>query len=442
MSVPVNILQNVQTFQKAELAWLQNSFWGISETNKKFKNFNDLVANLGDTVTFDATPRYMSFAGLVITEQPSVQRIQSLVCSQAANVSAAYTDQQFIFNVREYMDRFGMAAMKELGSLIESDILLNIISGVVVNDPQNSAFGTKQIHSGPFRFFGDGSTPINSFTQLAQAVANFEDFGAAMHNMRGVIPVANVPAIIGTGLNQFTPKRNDETSYNWELGRFGGMDVNWASSNLLPVHVSGSIGNEASPNNIMTVVSVNDATGANVTSITFTEPTSSTDANAIKAGDLFQFNDGISGKPNMRFLTFIGHKTSQQPVQFRAIADAATVSGSVTVQIETINGVGLVWAQNQNQNVNNTIVAGMTVTPLPSHRAGLLDSGDQFYMAMPTLPDESPFTTVNMKDPDSGASIRHYFGSQFGLNNRAYVRDAIWGSTMLSENCMRMIFPM
>lgn len=442
MSVPVNILQNVQTYQKAELAWLQNSFWGISETNKKFKNFNDLVANLGDTVTFDTTPRYMSFSGLVITEQPSVQRIQSLVCSQAANVSAAYTDQQFIFNVREYMDRFGMAAMKELGSMIEADILLNIISGVVINDPQNAAFGAKQVNSGPFRFFGDGTTPINSFTQLAQAVANFEDFGAAMHNMRGVVPVANVPAIIGTGLSQFAPKRADETSYNWELGRFGGMDVNWASSNLLPVHVSGSIGNESSPNNVMTVVSVNDATGTNVTAITFTEPTSSTDVDAIKAGDLFQFNDGVSGKPNMRFLTFIGHRTSQQPVQFRAIADAATVSGTVTVQIQTINSVGLVWAQNQNQNVNNTIVAGMQVTPLPSHRAGMLDSGDQFYMAMPTLPDESPFTTVNMKDPDSGASIRHYFGSQFGLNNRAYVRDAIWGSTLVSENCMRMIFPM
>lgn len=441
-SVPVNILQNVQTYQKAELAWLQNSFWAISETNKKFKDFNDLIANLGDTVTFDTTPRYISFSGLVITEQPSVQRIQSLVCSQAANVSAAYTDQQFIFNVRDYMDRFGMAAMKELGSLIESDILLNLVSGVIINDPQNANFGAPQINSGPFRFFGDGVTPINSFTQLAQAVANFEDFGAAMDRMRGVIPVANVPAIIGTGLNQFAPKRNDETSYNWELGRFGGMDVDWASSNLLPIHVSGFVQNAAAPNNVWTVISVSDPTGANVIAITASEPTGSTAAGAVKSGDLFQFNDGVAGQPNMRFLTFIGHRVSQQPVQFRAIADAATVAGVATILIQTINSVGLVWAQNQNQNVNNTIVAGMQFTGIPSHRAGLLDSGDQFYMAMPTLPDESPFTTSNMKDPDSGASIRHYFGSQFGLNNRAYVRDAIWGSTLVAENCMRMVFPM
>ena len=439
-TLPVNTLQQVQTYQKAELAWLLNSFCMISQSNKKFKNFNDLTANLGDTVTFDTTPRYNSYAGLVITEQPSVQRVQSLICSQAANVSAAYTDQQFIFNVRDYMDRFGMAAMKELGSLVESDILRNFISGVQINDPQNAGFGSNLVHSGPYRFYGDGVTPINSYTQLAQAVANFNDYGAATHKMQGYLPVASIPAIIGTGLNQFAMTRNNEIANSWELGRFSNTD--WYESNLLPTHVSGTIGDAASPNNIMTVVSTNDATGVNVTAITFTEPTSGTDANAIKAGDLFQFNDGVSGKPNMRFLTFIGHRVSQQPVQFRAIADAATVAGVVTVQIETINGFGLGWnATNANYNLNNAIQAGMTVTPLPSHRAGCLMSGDQFYLAMPRLPDESPFTTVNMTDADSGASIRHYFGSQFGQNNRAYVRDCIWGSTLVSENAMRLVFP-
>ena len=440
MTTPVNVLQTVQTYQKAELAWLLNSFVGISMSNKKFKNFNYLTANLGDTVTFDTTPRYISYAGLQITEQPSVQRVQSLVCSQALNVSAAYTDQQFIFNVRDYMDRFGMSAMKELGSKIEADILKNFISGVRVNDPQNANFQSLQVNSGPFRFYGDGVTPINSYTQLAQSVANFVDFGAATHKMMGILPVATIPAIIGTGLNQFAISRNNEIANSWELGKFSNTD--WYESNLLPTHVSGTIGNTAAPNNLMTVVSTNDPTGVNVTTITFTEPTSGTDADAIKAGDLFQFVDGISGKPNMRFLTFIGHEVSAQPVQFRATADAATVAGSVTVTIQTINGVGLVWAQNQNQNLNNAIAAGMKVIPLPSHKAGILMSGDQFYMAMPRLPDESPFTTVNMTDTDSGASIRHYFGSQFGMNNRAYVRDAIWGSTMVAENCMRLIVPL
>jgi hypothetical protein len=339
------------------------------------------------------------------------------------------------------MERFGMAAMKELGTLIEQDILKNFVSGVIINDPQNPNFGSPQVNSGPFRFFGNGNTPINSYTQLAQAVANFEAFGAARNDMCAILPVDRIPAIIGTGLNQFAINRNNEDAEYWELGRFANTE--WYTSNLLPLHVSGTIANAAPPNNVMTVVSTNDPTGNNITQITFTEPTGGTDANAIKAGDLFQFNDGVSTFANMRFLTFIGHVVSSQPVQFRAIANAATVAGTVTVTIQTINGVGLVSSSlSQNQNLNQAIQAGMTVTPVPSHLAGILMSGNQYYLAMPTLPDESPFTTVNMRDEDSGAAIRHYFGSQFGLNNRAYVRDSIWGSTLVAENCMRLIFPL
>lgn len=439
-ATPTNVLQTVQRYMKAELAWLLNSFYAIRESNKKFRNFENEVGNLGDTITFDTTPRFITYNGLVITQQPSVQRVQSLVCSQAFNVSSAYTDQQFIFNVQDYMERFGKSAMLELGTKVEADVLKNIVSGVRINDPQNSNFGSLQTQSGPFRFYGDGTTPINSYTQLAQMVANFNDFGAAKDKLHGILPTVSIPAIVGTGLNQFAMSRNNEIAMSWELGAFAHAD--WFSSNLLPTHISGTIGDTASPNNIMTVVSTNDPTGANVTTITFTEPTGGTDANAIKAGDMFQFNDGVSGQPNLRFLTFIGHEVSQQPVQFRATADAATVAGTVTVTLQTINSVGLVWAQNQNQNLNHAIAAGMTVTPLPSHRAGLLHSGNQFYLAMPRLPDESPFTTVNEQDAESGASLRHYFGSQFGLNNRAYVRDEIHGSCLVSENSMRIIFPM
>lgn len=438
-TTPVNILQNVQLYIKAELAWLQNSFWGIANANKSLAEFNDRPGNLGDVITFDNTPRYISFDGLVITQQPSVQRLQSLICSQAVNVAAGYTDEQFIFNVRDYMERFGMAAAQEVGTSIESDILLNIVSGVVGNNPNSPQYGQAQVNSGPYRFYGNGTTPINSYTQLAQAWANFTAYGSSDYKKRGVIPVDLVPAIIGTGLNQFAQDRNNEIATSWELGRYAGMDVDWSSSNLLPIHVAGNIGNNPYT---LTVVSTNDPTGNNVTAITFSSSDIS-DPNAIKAGDLLEFNDGVSEKPNMRFLTFIGHKPTRQPVQFRAIADAATDGGgAITVQIQTINGVGLVWAQNQNQNINNTIQAGMTVSVLPSHQAGWMDAGDAFYLAMPKLPNQSPFETVYFKDKDSGASLRHYWGVQFGMDNRAYVRDSTWGSTLVPEDSMRLIFPM
>lgn len=434
MPLPNNVLQTVQTYQKAELAWLLNSFCGIYLANKKFKNFQEREANLGDTVTFDLPPRFSTYNGLVITLQDSVQRVESLVCSQASNVSSGYSDQQFIFNVRDYMDRFGEAAMKELGSRIESDILRNAVSGVLINNPQDPSYGqAPNTTSGPYRFYGNAVTALNSYQQLAQAIANFHDYGAAPDKVRGILPAVDIPAFIGSGLNQFAPERNNDIALSWMLGEFSGCQ--WYRSNLLPTHVSGNVGVNGST---LTVVSTNDPTGTNITQITFSGATAS-DANAIFAGDMFQFNDGVSGKPNMRFLTFIGHQPSQQPVQFRATAAAgATAGGQVTVSIYP----PLVSVVNENQNLNNAIQAGMQVSVLPSHRAGLLYSGDQFYLAMPQLPDQSPFTTVSQMDKDSGASIRHYFGVQFGQNVRAYVRDSIWGSDLVADNSMRLIFPM
>lgn len=440
MAIPNNILQNVQTYQRAEIAWLRNEFYAIEKTNKKFKNFDTLVANLGDTVTFDRGPRYISFAGLVTTPQPSNQLVQSLTCGSSLNIQSTFTDQQFLFNVEDYMSIYGRAAAEEMGSQIEWELLQNFVSAMAGNDPGASNFQVPQYQSGPFRFYGDGVNAINSFQQLAQAVANFKDFGAARSDLHGILPLADIPAIIGTGLNQFAINRNNSIAESWELGPFAGCD--WFTSNLLPTQMAGTIGNATSPNNIMTVVSTNDPTGTNVTQITCTEPTSSTSATAIQAGDIMYFIDGVSGQPNMRFLTYNGHKPSQQSVQFRAIAQAASVSGTVTFSLQTTNGVGLVWAGNQNQNLNNAIAAGMKIAVIPSHRAGALHSGNQFYLAMPSLPDMSPYNSSQVQDPESGVSLRHYYGNTFGQNQRSYVRDGIYGGTMVAENCMRLVFPM
>ena len=442
MATPANILQTVQLYIKTEIAYLFNDFWGIANSNKSLESFNERPGNLGDSITFDISPRFISYTGLTITQQPSVQRIQTLICSQAVNVSMGYTDEQYIFNVKDYMREFGNAAAAQLGSTIEQDVLLNIVSGVIGNNPKSPQYQQAQINSGPYRFFGDGSTPINSYGQLAQAWADFVAYGAATHKRRGVIPTNLVPPIINSGLNQFAPARADEIARSWELGKFTGMDAEWSVSNLLPIHLAGTVGNAAAPNNVLTVVSTNDPTGANVTIINVTEPTGGTSANAIKAGDLFEFNDGVANQPNMRFLTFIGQHVTSLPVQFRATADAASVGGAIAIHIQTINSVGLVSAANQNQNINNVIAAGMQFTCLPSHQAGWMDAGDAFYLAMPKLPDQSPFETVYYRDPESGAGIRHYWGTQFGQDNRAYVRDNVWGSTLVSEDSMRLIFPM
>lgn len=434
MAVPNNQFQNVATYQKAELAWMLNQFWAIGYSNKKFQNFDSMTANLGDTVTFDLAPRASTINGLIISTQQSVQRVQSLTCSQAANTSSAYTAQQFIFNADDYMDRFGKSRITELSNKIEKDVLLNIISSVRVSNPEDPRFGQiMDPASGPYRYFGDGTTPINSYTQLAQAVADFQEFGSATENLCSVLPMRVIPQIIGTGLTQFAPDRNNDIAYTWNLGEFSGCD--WSKSNLLPVFHSGNVGNN---NTTLTLVSTNDPTGANVTQLTFSGATA-LDPNAIVIGDMFTFQDGVSGQSDLRFLTFIGHSETSLKVQFRATTAAvADGSGNVTFNIYP----ALSSTPGINQNINHSLNSGMQVKALPSHRAGLLMSGNPLYLAMPQLPDEPPFPTVTTMDPDSGASIRHYWGSQFGKNNRSYVWDSIWGSTLVAENSLRFIFPL
>lgn len=433
MALPTNILQQVQTYQDGALAYLQNYGCFIHESNMRFKDFEKEAANLGSSVTFDLPPRYVTTNTLVATFQSSQQRVQTLTCDQAINTSYAFSAQQFIFNVREYMEKFGKAAIVEMGSYIESNIAKNANSSVPVNDANGVPTGALHTESGPYRFFGDGTTAINSFGQLSQMLANFRNYGAPTGNLKVFLPDTIVPQIVNSGLNQFVMDRNEEQAHSWFIGNW--MGVEFYQSNLLPNQTSGTVGTAG---RTLTVVSTNDPTGANVTQITFSD-TTATDANSVKSGDEFQFQDGVSGQPNMRFLTFTGHTVSRQPVQFRATADASTSGSSITVNIFP----ALCWQSgNANQNLNNSIAAGMQVKVLPSHTCGMIVGGNAMFLAMPQLPEEVPFPTANKIDKETGASTRMYYGSLFGQNQRGMIHDSIWGSTIVPEYSMRIAFPL
>lgn len=433
MALPTNILQTVQTYQLSELAYLLNLSCFVATANTRFKDFENMEANLGDTVTFDLPPRYVTTNSLVATFQASQQRVQTLTVDQAVNTSYTFTNQQFIFNVREYMDKFGKSAVTEISSNVEANIALNAVSGVVNSNPQSPLFGTIDTFSGPYRFFGDGLTSINSFGQLAAMLAAFRNYGAVKDKIKVYLSDIAVPSIVNSGLNQFVMDRNEEMAQSWMVGNW--MGVEFYQSNLLPIHVSGTVGNG---NRTLTLVSTNDPTGNNVTQLTFSD-TTATDANSIKSGDLLQFQDGVAGQPNMRFLTFIGHIPSAQPVQFRATADAATVASTITINVFP----PLVWASgNPNQNLNNPLAAGMQVKALPSHRAGVIVGGDALFLAMPRLPDQAPFPTANESDPDTGVSLRLTYGTLFGQNQFGWIHDIAWGSSLVPEYSMRIAFPL
>lgn len=412
MAVPNNILQQVQTYQMSNLAYLQNLNCFVATANTKFKNFEKLTANLGDTVTFDLPPRFTTAASLVATFQSADQRVENLTVDKAINVSYAFTAQQFIFNVEDYMEQFGKAAVMEMSAEIEADIATVCVEA-------------------PYRFYGDGVTPINSYGQLAAALAMYRNYGAAKDNTKFYLSDIAQSAIVNTGLNQFATDRNNKSANSWDVGDFD--RAAFYVSNLLPVHTSGTIGEDGT---VLTVVSVvKDANDA-VIQIVFSG--AGTDADAIKEFDKFQFSDGVSGQPNLRYLTFIGHKVSSNPVQFRATANAASSAGAVTVDVYP----PLKASAGNTRNLNFEIAAGMQVTALPSHRAGMITAGNPLFLGMPMLPEEVPFPTGNEVDPDTGVSLRMYYGSLFGQNQRGMIHDTIWGKKAVPEYVMSVVFPL
>lgn len=431
---PTNILQQVQTYQRSGLALLQNLCCHISTFNTKFKDFDKIQANLGSVVTFDLPPRFTTTAGLVAAFQPAVQRVQSLACDQANNTSFAVTSQQRIFNLEkgeeDYMRVFGKSFIAELATQVEGNIAQNWDSGVT-----SQLDGTENVFSGPYRYFGNGSTALTSYQQLAQAIMFFKNYGSVAEGIKVYLPDTVVPAIVGNGLNQFVPNRNDDIAMSWEIGDWGTPMVKYYQSNLMPIHVSGNTGVLGQT---LTVVSTNDPSGQNVTQITVSGATAS-DVSAVFSGDLFQFNDGVSGQPNMRYLTFIGHFPSANAVQFRATASsAANASGNVTISITP----ALNWAGGQDQNLNNPIAAGMQISGLPSHRCGGILGGEAFYLAMPQLPEQSPYDTANEYDEDTGCSLRLTYGSLFGQNQTGMIYDETHGSVIVPEYSLRFIIPL
>lgn len=431
---PNNILQTVQTYQRSSLALLLNLCCHISTASTRFKDFNKIQANLGSSVTFDLPPRFTTTAGLLAAWQPAVQRVLQLVCDQANNTSFAVTAQNRIFNLEkgeeDYMRVFGKSAIAELANMVETNIALNWASAVV-----SGIDGTTNTFSGPYRFYGDGSTSLSSYQQLAQAVMFFKNYGSVAEGMKIYLPDTVIPAIVGNGLNQFAPNRNDDIAMSWEVGDFGTPLVKYYQSNLMPIHVSG---NSGVAGNLFTVVSTNDPTGQNVTQITVTTNGTATDASAVFAGDLFQFKDGVSNQPNMRYLTFIGHSPSANPVQFRATANAASSGSSITLTITP----ALNWAGGANQNLNNPIATGMQILTFPSHRCGGILGGDALYMAMPQLPEQSPYDTANEYDDETGASLRLTYGSVFGQNQTGMIYDETHGSVIVPEYSMRFLVPL
>lgn len=429
-----NQLVEVATYNDGGLAILNNQYCFQSITNKKLENFQDKVGNLGTATLYDVPPPGGSADGLVVTAQPLVQLQEKLVCDHAANATFNYNALEDIFNiggVHNYMGKFGRKYAAELAARIEIDLAKHCNSSSVsqIDGDDN----LQNIHSGPTRFAGNGTTPLTSFEQLNQANVLFDDIGSVKTEKVCVLPNTITSKIVGTGLNQFALTRNNEIANSWDLGTWGSPATRYMTSNLLPTQVAGNVGANSTE---LTLVSTNDSTGQNVTAITFSGATAS-DVDAINKGDLGRFIH-VDGKPDLFLLTDTGHAVSSSPVQFRAVADAAADgSGIVTISIwPALRWVGI------QQNINTALVAGMKIRMTPSHKCGVIISDNAFFMSMPRLPNEDPYTTYAQTDKDTGLSLRIYYGAKLGENKKIFVHDAVWGASLNYRNCLRMVIPL
>ena len=165
---PTNALVAVQAFQPSELDFLVNACPLARNANTKFKDFQNKTANLGDTVGIWIPPNSIAGDGLVASFQGSTQKEHTLTCDQAANASRAFTNQQYVFNLdaNDYIQQFGKADVLAVATKIEINLGKNANSSVPVmsinSNGQSIPTGALYTNSGPYRFFGDGTTAINS----------------------------------------------------------------------------------------------------------------------------------------------------------------------------------------------------------------------------------------------------------------------------------------
>lgn len=425
-----NALENVELYLPAKLAMLLNKSVVLNIANKEFNDFQDKTGNLGDTVTFDLFAKFVTGAGLVPQYQSFQQRKLSLSVKNAYNISLQFTPQELLFNVDQYMARIGEPKMAQFASTLEQDLLQQLVSNFRINNPLDPNLGqVVDPTSGPYRFYGDGTTGFwTGYKDLVQAVKNLEAFGVPNFGKCGIIPMQELPQLIDNASTKFAPTRNDKIVLDWMLGNFA--QTEWYDSNLLPVHYAGNVGESAAT---LTLTEWNDLTGQNITQLTFSGAGTS-DVNAIKSGDLFMF----SNASKLKFLTDIGQAPTNLNVQFRATSDSGSDgSGNVTINIYP----SLAWAYQNTQNINKQLLAGMTVTSLPTHRAGVLLAGNPFYVAMPRLPSTQPYPSAEHTDADSGLSMQSFFGYIISEAIHAYVDQAIIGSVLSPDRCMRLIFP-
>ena len=435
-----NILVNVEGYLQDHAVHVLQAKWCVTRTlNDRYASYTGLNGTLGPKFLVNLPSRTTTddnfgFDASTPTAGEFSQRSLGVTANKEVQAKFSYTDiEHALFDQNDAITQTAMSNLNEIAARTER-------------------YYIQQVTSSGYRFFGSPAAingQMTSVSEVTNAVAKFDSFGCVYGEQKYcIMPMTKAASTIQTGLQQFVPRRNETLALAGEIGNLGGVpDVVYCNSNLLDVHTSGTIANDA----------INLNTGYTITSITPSNTVNPDDANGdntsvvvlsgvpagltILADDMIDIGALNSADP-IRFLTFgSGYARSENQVQGRVVADAVEAGGSITFTVQPayiFDGTNV----NAYRNLSRAFdLANDTVRVVKSHGVGLLYFGQYGFRVNPKLPNAEPYSSATIKNKETGTSIRAYYG-QAGVGGayKYFVHQCLLGYGAATEGFARIIY--
>jgi hypothetical protein len=345
-------------------------------TSEYQPQFDNTEYAKGDTIQIRRVNRRIGGEGATINLDGVVEKTETLTIEKQFNDGMDFTTkEQALFTTgREgaeiYAERYITPSMLRLVHML------------------NSYIGERAASDLSY-YYGAPSTPISTYTQVAQMNARMQNLSMPVEGEKYLIVNPDDGATLkGSLANFFNPilhKGIDEKYFMKELA-----DFQFQESASVPRHTAGTAAGVAG----LTVKT--DVTSGNTIVVT---GFGGADANAFKKGDIITVADSFIVAPAT-------YKTTNIPVQYTVQADAAAVadglnfSATVTVSPEVI-----IDQTNPFWNTNVKLTAGKTVTVLGSHNLNVAFCKGGLSLACPKMQRLETPKCVFVTDTKFGTGI-------------------------------------
>jgi hypothetical protein len=471
-----NIKVKVESYNLSGLALLTNYLKVTKLANGKYKNYTALTGSgqrgdnilmriptkikIQDGLTFDLTAAPNSNDSADIEE-----RFWSLTVggsdlngkSQKKHCKVAFDDSEMAEYGSDQLLENGKPQLKALASKIDLEVAQNLVMGAALFEGDIDANVSKS-----------NSTAV----KFRESVVRARNYGG-QDEMTALISDVASANIASSTAQEFTPIRNNKVLADLNLLAFDG-DENTAVMKYqrLPNWISGTGANNViNTTTGITVDAVADST-FNIGSISQPNYPSTditldglTNGESIRIGDLIEIGrlsgSGTTNLGKVKLLNLVDNEPTIKFPQGRVVAidpayaqdDPATnntkkmgVVAAGKVKFTIINA-WLFNATNTQSNMNTisraivTGVNGDKVQIVKDHKRGIIFYRTAFFFACPKLPERTPFPTGTKIDPDTGISLRTYYGAIFQSAKSYMVSDTEFGTTLVAEYGTALILP-